>query len=53
MPMIMDMEAIRVPKGVRVFRRLRMGSGMTKQNKNIPQKYGANLPINFDQKMVI
>ena len=38
MPIITDKEAIKVPKGVRVFLKLRIGSGITKQNKNIPQK---------------
>jgi hypothetical protein len=38
MPIITEMDAIKVPKGVRVLLRLKRGRGMTKQNRNIPQK---------------
>jgi hypothetical protein len=37
-PMTTEMEAIRVPKGVRVLLKLRMGMGMTKQKTTMAQK---------------
>ncbi len=37
-PMTTEIEAIKVPFGVRVFLKLRRGKGMTKQKRNIPQK---------------
>jgi len=39
-PITMEIEAIKVPRGVRVFFKLRMGKGITKQKRNIPQKWG-------------
>jgi len=38
MPIITEMEAINVPKGVRVLLKLSIGRGITKQKRNIAQK---------------
>src|SRR4030067_1455015 len=47
-PILTEMEAIRVPVTVLVFLRHNKLKGMIKQNKNIPQNKGANLPKTLD-----
>ena len=42
-PIRMEIEAMTVPEIVRVFLKLRMGRGMTKQKRNGPE-VGAKLP---------
>src|SRR5512139_1195489 len=53
MPIWMEIEARNIPLMVFVFLKLRMGRGMTKQNRIMAQNSGANLPVNLDQNTSI
>ena len=53
MPITTEIEAMVVPRIVRVLLIARIVKGMTKQRITIAQKWGANSPVNFDQKTVM
>ncbi len=50
-PMFTEIEAMTVPRMVRVFLLERIATGMMKQVANMVQKWGANFPLIFIQKM--
>ena len=51
MPIFTEIDAMTVPRTVRVRRLHKMATGITKHVVTIVQKCGANGPVNFIQKM--